>query len=301
MTTTLNNGITMSLTGLGVWRMEEKLIKNVILNAIKIGYRHFDCAAKYQNEAEVGEALAEAFDTGLVKREDIFITIKLWNFDHRHVLEACKDSLKKLQLDYLDLYLVHYPIVTKHTGIGKTASVRDEDGVLDIDSTISLETTWQSGMLWKICFQWDCNYSVPLIGECLAYAKVKPAVNQIETHPYFQCDSIIKFCRKHGICVTAHTSQGGATANVDGSVSFLEDPVLKKLADKYKKTVAQIVLCWNIHRNMVVIPKSSKIERLQENFSVFDFELTEKDMVDIMSVDWKLRCNQPAKSWDIFV
>ncbi|KAF5194486.1 Nadp dependent sorbitol 6-phosphate dehydrogenase [Thalictrum thalictroides] len=194
-------------------------------------------------------------------------------------------------------------------GIGKPASVRDDDGVLDIDTTFSLETTWHAmedlvsmGLVRSIGIS---NYSVPLIGECLAYAKVKPAVNQIETHPYFQCNSMIKFCQKHGISVTAHTPLGGATANVDmfGSVSCLDDPVLKKLADKYEKTVAQIVLRWNIQRNMIVIPKSSKIERLRENFSVFDFELTEKDVVHIMGVDRKLRCNQPAKSCglDIFV
>ncbi|CAN1261721.1 NADP-dependent D-sorbitol-6-phosphate dehydrogenase [Linum perenne] len=116
MSITLNNGLKMPTVGLGVWRMEGKEIRDLILNAIKIGYRHFDCAADYKNEAQVGEALAEAFKTGLVKREDLFITTKLWNSDHGHVLEACKDSLKKLQLDYLDLYLIHFPVATKHTG-----------------------------------------------------------------------------------------------------------------------------------------------------------------------------------------
>lgn len=116
MAITLNSGYKMPIVGLGVWRMEGKDMKDLLINAIKIGYRHFDCAADYQNEAEVGEALAEAFQTGLVKREDLFITTKLWNSDHGHVLEACKDSLKKLRLDYLDLYLVHFPVATKHTG-----------------------------------------------------------------------------------------------------------------------------------------------------------------------------------------
>ncbi|CAB4268607.1 unnamed protein product [Prunus armeniaca] len=165
----------MPAVGLGVWRMEGKEIRDLIINAINIGYRHFDCpgsthlpdlraldlevvaqithwavtyvnkvmllSADYKNEAEVGEALAGAFSTGLVKREDLFITTKA---SHGHVVEACKDSLKKLRLDYLDLYLVHFPVTTKHTGVGTTASALDEDGVLEIDTTISLETTWHA-------------------------------------------------------------------------------------------------------------------------------------------------------------
>lgn len=262
-------------------------------------------AADYQNEAEVGEALAEAFQTGLVKREDLFITTKLWNSDHGHVHEACKDSLKKLRLDYLDLYLVHFPVATKHTGVGTTASALDEDGVLDIDTTISLETTWHAmedlvskGLVRSIGIS---NYDVFLTRDCLAYSKIKPAVNQIETHPYFQRDSLVKFCQKHGICVTAHTPLGGAAANTEwfGTVSCLEDPVLKSLAERYKKTAAQIALRWGIQRNTVVIPKSSKLDRLKENFQVFDFELTKEDMEQITSIDRKYRTNQPAKFWGI--
>ncbi|MBA0791620.1 hypothetical protein Gohar_016189, partial [Gossypium harknessii] len=250
--------------------------------------------ADYKNEAEVGEALSEAFKTGL-----------LWNSDHGHVLEACKDSLKKLQLDYLDLYLVHFPVAVKHTGVGQTDSPLDKDGVLDIDTTISLETTWHAmedlvskGLVRSIGIS---NYDIFLTRDCLAYSKVKPAVNQIETHPYFQRDCLVKFCQKHGICVTAHTPLGGAAANAEwfGTVSCLDDPVLKALAEKYKKTVAQIVLRWGIQRNTVVIPKTSKFERLKENFEVFDFELAKEDMDKIKAIDRKYRTNQPAKFWGI--
>lgn len=305
MALTLNNGLKMPIVGLGVWRMEGKAIRDLIINSIKIGYRHLDCAADYRNETEVGEALAEAFQTGLVKREELFITTKLWNSDHGHVIEACKDSLKKLQLDYLDLYLVHFPVATKHTGVGTTDSALDEDGVLDIDTTISLETTWHAmenlvslGLVRSIGIS---NYDIFLTRDCLAYSKIKPAVNQIETHPYFQRDSLVKFCQKHGICVTAHTPLGGAAANTEwfGSVSCLDDPVLKDLAKKYNRTVAQIALRWGIQRNTVVIPKTSKLERLKENFQVFDFELIKEDMDLIKTVDKKLRTNQPAKFWGI--
>ncbi|KAI8554181.1 hypothetical protein RHMOL_Rhmol05G0079000 [Rhododendron molle] len=319
MAITLNNGFKMPFIGLGVWRMDGKDIKTLLFNAIKLGYRHFDCASDYKNEAEVGEALAEAFQTGLVKREDLFITTKashtnlpysflfcsLWNSDHGHVLEACNDSLKKLQLDYLDLYLVHFPIATRHTGVGTTDSALGDDGVLDIDTTISLESTWHAmedlvsmGLVQSIGIS---NYDIFLTRDCLAYSKVKPAVNQIETHPYFQRDSLVKFCQKHGICVTAHTPLGGATANTEwfGSVSCLDDPILKGLAEKYKKSVAQIVLRWGIQRNTVVIPKSSKVERLEENIKVSDFELTKEDMDLIKSIDRSHRTNQPAVFWGI--
>ncbi|KAJ3685736.1 hypothetical protein LUZ61_014900 [Rhynchospora tenuis] len=301
----LNSGYEMPMVGLGVWRMEGKSIRDLILSAIKIGYRHFDCAADYQNEAEVGEALEEALKSGLVKREDLFITTKLWNSDHGHVLEACKDSLKKLRLDYLDLYLVHFPIATRHTGVGTTASAIGEDGVLDIDTTISLETTWHAmedlvskGLVRSIGIS---NYDIFLTRDCLAYSKIKPAVNQIETHPYFQRDSLVRFCQKHGVCVTAHTPLGGAAANTEwfGSVSCLDDPTLKALAEKYNKTVAQLILKWGLQRNTVVIPKSSKEERLRENFQVSDFTISDDDMDKIKAIDRKYRTNQPAKFWGI--
>ncbi|KAL6541198.1 NADP-dependent D-sorbitol-6-phosphate dehydrogenase [Orobanche minor] len=305
MAITLNNGFKMPIIGLGVWRTEGKELKNLIINAIKIGYRHFDCAADYKNEAEVGEALEEALHTGLVKREDLFITTKLWNSDHGHVVEACKDSLKKLRLEYLDLYLVHFPVATKHTGVGTTDSTLGEDGILDIDTTISLETTWHAmedlvslGLARSIGIS---NYDIFLTRDCLAYSKIKPAVNQIETHPYFQRESLVKFCQKHGICVTAHTPLGGALANTEwfGTVSCLDDPVVKGLTEKYKKTVAQIALRWGIQRNMVVIPKTSKQDRLIENFQVFDFELSNEDMELLKTMERKYRTNQPAKFWGI--
>ncbi|KAK4785018.1 hypothetical protein SAY86_001707 [Trapa natans] len=213
-----------------------------------------------KNEEEVGEAIAETFRMGLVKRDDLLITTKLWNSDHGHVVEACKDSLKNLQLDYLDLYLVHFPITTKHTGrVDTTDSALETDGVLEVDTTISLESTWHS-----------MEELVRSIGirDCLAYSKVKPAVNQIETHSYFQPQSLVKFCQKHGICITAHTPLGGAVANTE--------LLGTGLAEKYKKTVAQIVLRWGIQRDIVVIPKTSKLQRLEENFQVFDFELTKE-------------------------
>ncbi|XP_031474601.1 NADP-dependent D-sorbitol-6-phosphate dehydrogenase-like [Nymphaea colorata] len=305
MAITLSSGFKMPIMGLGVWRVEGNAMKDLVVNAIKLGYRHFDCAADYKNEAEVGEALEFAFQQGLVKREDLFITTKLWNSDHGHVLEACKDSLMKLKLDYLDLYLVHFPIATKHTGVGTTDSALDANGVLEIDTTISLETTWHAmeelvsmGLVRSIGIS---NFDIFLTRDCLAYSKVKPSVNQIETHPYFQREDLVKFCQKHGICVTAHTPLGGAAANTEwfGSVSCLEDPVLVDLAKNYDKTPAQLALRWGIQRKTVVIPKTSKFERLKENIEVFDFDISAEDMDTIKRMDRKLRTNQPAVFWGI--
>lgn len=307
MAITLNTGFKMPVLGLGVWRMDRKDIKHLITEAIKIGYRHLDCAADYKNELEVGEALKEAFDQDLVKREDLFITTKLWNSDHGHVIEACKNSLKKLQLDYLDLYLIHFPMASKHSGVGTTRSILDDEGVLEIDTTISLESTWHDmeklvdmGLVRSIGIS---NYDVYLTRDILSYSNIKPAVNQIETHPYFQRESLIKFCQKHGIAITAHTPLGGALANTErfGSISCLDDPVLKKLSDKHKKSPAQIVLRWGIQRNTILIPKSSKVKRLEENINIFDFELSKEDMELIRSMDRKYRTNTPAKAWGIDV
>ncbi|KAJ0014582.1 hypothetical protein Pint_20906 [Pistacia integerrima] len=314
MSIALNDGFKIPIVGLGVWRMEGKEIRDLIIHAIKIGYRHFDCAGNFsfvlitKMKQKLGRRSRKHSRLDLL-RGRIFSSPPrlLWNSDHGHVVEACRDSLKKLQLDYLDLYLVHFPLATKHTGVGETDSALDEDGVLEIDTTISLETTWHNmenlvsmGLVRSIGIS---NYDIFLTRDCLAYAKLKPAVNQIETHPYFQRDSLVKFCQKHGICVTAHTPLGGAVANTEwfGTVSCLGDPVLKGLAEKYKKTVAQIVLKWGMQRNTVVIPKSSKLERLKGNFEVFDFELSKEDMDVIKSLDRKYRTNQPAKFWGIDV
>lgn len=301
----LSSGHDMPVLGMGVWRADPEQLKALIREAILIGYRHFDCAADYGNEKDVGEAISGAISEGLVKREDLFITTKLWNSDHGHVREACKDSLANLRIEYLDLYLVHFPIATRHTGVGTTSSAMGDDGVLDIDVTISLESTWhdmealvEAGLVRSIGIS---NYDVFLTRDCLAYSKIKPAVNQIETHPYFQRASLVKFCQKWNISVTAHTPLGGGAANVEWfkSQSPLSDAALQEIAGKHKKTVAQVLLRWGVQRNTVVIPKSNRVERLKENFEILDFELSAADMDKIASLDQKARSNNPEPFWGL--
>ncbi|GJN18859.1 hypothetical protein PR202_gb06068 [Eleusine coracana subsp. coracana] len=299
---TLSSGHQMPAVGLGVWRMEKPAIRNLIHSALRIGYRHLDCADQLMctvpGSMKLTTKMRLKSAMHLRRHSNLDLSrgrICYHNQDHGHVVEACKNSLKKLRLEYLDLYLVHFPVATRHTGVGTTSSALGDDGVLDIDTTISLETTWHAmedlvsmGLVHSIGIS---NYDIFLTRDCLAYAKIKPAVNQIETHPYFQRDSLVKFCQKHGICVTAHTPLGGSTANTEwfGSVSCLDDPVIKGLAEKYKKTPAQLVLRWGLQRNTVVIPKTSKEERLQENFEIFDFEILGEDMDKIKAIDRNYR------------
>ncbi|RYR24769.1 hypothetical protein Ahy_B02g058303 [Arachis hypogaea] len=183
--------------------------------------------------------------------------------------------------------------------VGMTDNALGDDGVLEIDTTISLEITWHAmedlvSMLLVRSIGIS-NYDIFFTRDCLAYSKIKPAMNQIETHPYFQRDSLVKFCQKHGVCVTAHTPLGGAAANIE----WFDHKFLKGLAEKYTKTAAQILRRWGIQRNTVVIPKSLKLERLQENIQVFDFELSKKDMELMESMDKKYRTNQPTRFWGI--
>ncbi|MCO5579913.1 hypothetical protein L7F22_033780 [Adiantum nelumboides] len=174
----LSSSHNIPVLGLGVWRTERKLLHSLILEAICLGYHRFKCAADYKNEKE---ALAELFRQGVVKSSDLFITTKLWNFDHGYVWEACEGNFKNLQLDYLDLYLVHFLVAT--------SSTLDGDEVLDIDVTISLETTWHAmedlvfaSLVRSIGIN---NFGILLMRNYLAYSKIKPTVNTIETHPYF--------------------------------------------------------------------------------------------------------------------
>ncbi|GAQ85813.1 hypothetical protein KFL_002550200 [Klebsormidium nitens] len=304
-TITFSNGKAIPAVGLGVWRAEKDVLASTIAAAIDAGYRHFDCAADYGNEAEVGAALAGAIESGRVTREELFITTKLWNSDHGHVAEALEQSLKNLRLTYVDLYLVHFPIATKHTGIGVGGIEKDGNGVMILDTSVSLEQTWRhmeaavdAGKARSIGVS---NYDVFLVRDLLSYARIPPATNQIETHPYFQRDSLVRLCLAHGIAVTAHTPLGGGQANADlfGSASPLDDPAILELARKYNKTPAQIVLRWGLERQTIVIPKSTKPDRIKENIDSVDFSLTPEDMARIKKIDRNKRSNDPQGAWGI--
>jgi len=274
--------------------------------AIEVGYRHIDCAAVYGNEKEVGAALKECVDSGLVKREELFVTSKLWNTDHHRVEEACRQTLEDLQLEYLDLYLVHFPLAFDgKPGREAPGFEAGEDGRAKMMPK-SLQDTWRdmealvgAGLSRSIGVS---NYEFLTFNDCLAYAKIKPACNQIEAHPYYAVDWFVQYCVSKGVAVVAHTPLGGAKANAEwrgGGASPLDDDVIKAAAAKHGVTPAQVCLRWALQRGTQVIPKSTKRHRLEENFDVFGFELTGEEVAAITAQDKDQRSNKSGRNWGI--
>lgn len=250
----LNNRVKIPMLGLGVFRMEnEKEAYNSVRKAIEIGYRHIDTAMIYENEAPVGKAIR---DSG-VEREEFFVTTKLWNDDivNDNAQKAFETSLKKLGLDYVDLYLVHWPIKDKYVSVWK-----------------EMEKIAQSGKARAVGVS---NYLEKHLQGILDLKSLIPAVNQIELHPYLSQKPLVDFCTQHDIKVQ---SWSPLCANKN---NLLKEKTLAEIGQKYSKTPAQVVLRWNIERGLIVIPKSSNPVRQAENLDIFDFKLTVDDMEKI--------------------
>jgi len=277
-TLTLNDGKRIPIIGLGTWKSKPNEAKEAVKHAIKVGYRHIDCAPVYQNEKEVGEAIKESIQNGIVKREQLFITSKLWNTNHRKndVQPACEKSLKDLQLDYLDCYLIHWPVAFKnHQG---SLYPKREDNTFDIDD-VPIWETWEAMQLLKERGLTKSigvsNFSISQIETLLEDAQTIPSINQVELHPYcFQAD-FLKFCNKIGIVVTGYSPLGSGQPSNKELPSLLENPKVLEIASFYKKTPAQILLRWSLQCNIVTIPKSVTPKRIEENFQIFDFTLSE--------------------------
>ncbi len=305
----LADGTAIPAVGLGLWKIDRPAAAGVVRDAIRIGYRHFDSACDYGNEAEVGEGFSAAFSTGLCRREDVWVTSKLWNTYHRrqHVRPALERTLRDLRLDYLDLYLVHFPIALEYV----PPEVRYPPGwFLDANApsprmtpaAVSQIETWQAmedlvraGLVRKIGV---CNFNCALLRDLLAAATIPPAVLQVELHPYLAQEKLLRFCREQGIAVTGF-SPLGATSYVPlgmatSSDSVLDRPVVVEATRRHKRTPAQIVLRWGVQRGTAVIPKTSRVERLAENLALFDFELTADEMQAISALDCGRRFNDPG-------
>ncbi|XP_058105690.1 non-functional NADPH-dependent codeinone reductase 2-like [Magnolia sinica] len=254
-----------------------EITKAAVLHSIEIGYRHFDTASAYGSEPPLGEAIAEALQLGLVKsRDELFITSKLWYTDNQPdlVLPAIKKSLEKLQLEYLDLYLIHWPVSVK-PGENKSSDGKENLCFLDYKSVWeAMEECQKLGLTKSIGVS---NFSCKKLAELLSTAKIPPSVNQVEMHPAWQQQKLREFCKMNGIHVTAY-SPLGAKGTLWGSNDVMDSPVLKEIAEARGKTVAQISLRWIYEQEASMAVKSFNKERMKENAQIFDWELTESEV-----------------------
>ncbi|KAH0535384.1 aldo-keto reductase family 1 member B1-like [Cotesia glomerata] len=285
----LNNGNKMPMIGLGTWRAATGVVTEIVKEAINVGYRHFDCALVYGNEKEIGDAIRAKIEEGVVKREDLFITSKLWNTYHKteSVEKGIRKSLTNFGLDYLDLYLIHWPIAYQETDDLFPVNPDGTPAAIDtdyLDTWKGMEGVFEKGLAKNIGVS---NFNSEQITRLLANCKIKPVTNQVECHPYLTQQKLSAFCKERDIVITAYAPLGSRDrpwAKPEEPI-LLDNPQLIEMAKKYNKTTAQIVIRYQIDRGHIVIPKTSTKNRLTENFSVFDFKLSEEDMAFINGMD----------------
>ena len=260
----LNNGLDIPQLGYGVWKVPNEEAETAVGQALEAGYRLIDTAKVYGNELGVGKALA----TCHVPRADLFITTKVWNADHgyENTLKAFDLSLEKLGLDYVDLYLIHWPT---------------PEFDMYVDTYKALEKLYKEGRTKAIGV---CNFDIEHLQRIIDECEVIPAVNQVECHPYLQQTELKEFCTKHGILLEAYSPLMNGT-------KVLEDPVILEIANHYGKTPAQVILRWHLQSDVAVIPKTVTPSRMDENLNVFDFELSSDDLDKIAKLDRNERHN----------
>jgi len=292
----LANGKPLHAFGFGTWKAEKGLVGAAVKTALETGYRHIDCAACYQNEKEVGEAFTEVFGKGEIKREDVFITSKLYNTCHepKNVRKHCEITLRDLGLQYLDLYLIHWPLAFEYTGESIKDPEFDENGLVKTvpvpirDTWAEMEKLVDAGLVRSIGIS---NFNVQSISDLLSYARIKPVVNQVELHPYLTQPYLKVYCDKVGIHLTAYSPLG--------SGAFVEDQVVGEIAKRYNKSIPNILCKWSIQKGFSVIPKSSTPARVIDNFNIFDFEISEADMQALDNLNKNYRTCDPIHFWGI--
>lgn len=297
------------LVGLGFWKVDKAAAAGLVQHAVAAGYRHLDCACDYGNEAEVGQGIQSVLREGNCRREDLWVTSKLWNTYHapQHVRPALERSLRDLQLDYLDLYLVHFPIAQEFVPFERRYPPgwfldpdRPELGMKT--AKISLADTWRAmeelvtaGLVRNIGV---CNYNAALLRDLLSQAKIRPAVLQVELHPYLTQEKLLRFCSEEGIAVTGFSPLGAVSyvpiGMAEQNESVLDEPVVRSAAERHRRTPAQIVLRWGVQRGTAIVPKTSRAERLRENLAIFDFELSTGEMAAISALNRNRRFNDPG-------
>jgi 2,5-diketo-D-gluconate reductase A len=258
-TVKLNNGVEMPMLGFGVFQVTDQIVcERSVYDAILAGYRLIDTAASYLNEEAVGKAIKRSG----VQRDELFITTKLWVQDtgYENTKNAFEKSMKRIQLEYLDLYLIHQPYGDVH------------------GSWRAMEELCQEGRIRAIGVS---NFQPDRVMDLIVYNKITPAVNQIETHPFYQQIDAQKFLQENGV---QHQSWGPFA---EGKNNIFQNELLASIGKKYQKSIAQVILRWLIQRGIVAIPKSVRKERIKENFNIFDFRLSDEDMQLIQALDQK--------------
>ncbi|XP_073948138.1 aldo-keto reductase AKR2E4-like [Choristoneura fumiferana] len=278
----LNDGNKMPMLALGTHNMTGSSAFKAVVSAIEAGYRHIDTAVLYENEPNIGEAVADVIKRGLVKREDLFITTKLWNDKHSHedVVPALREALQRLKMDYVDLYLIHFPIGEK--GNDKLSDIDYLETWKGMEDAKKLNLTKSIGV---------SNFNSEQVGRIIANSNIKPAVNQIEVNPTLTQDVLVAYCQKQGIVVMAHSPFGFMVyrETLDSPPPKANDPVLTKIANKYGKTTFQVVLRYLFERGTAPVPKSADKQRQAENINIFDFKLTEEEIADISKFNKNVR------------
>ena len=299
----------MPRIGFGLWKIPREETAAAVVEAIRAGYRHFDNAADYANEAEAGEGLARAIDEGLVTRDEVWITSKLWNTFHHpeHVEEACRKSLNDLRVECLDLFLIHFPIALEYVPIETryppewlhdpdAAEPRMKRAPVPLHQTwMAMEALVKKGLVNRIGV---CNYNSALLHDLMSYSTVKPSMLQIEAHPYLTQNRLIRLAKDYGLDVTAFSPLGAQSYfqlnMAEAGDSLLGAAPVMVASEAHGKTPAQVLLRWGVQRGTAIIPKTTKPERMVENLDIQDFELSAVEMAAISSLNQSRRFNDPG-------
>lgn len=305
----LASGDSLPSIGLGLWKIEKEATADAVESALQIGYRHIDAACDYGNELEAGHGIQNSLGSGVVSRDDLWVTSKLWNTYHRpeHVRMACERTLKDLQLDYLDLYHVHFPISLAYVPFETRYPPEwfhdpNADQPRMVESPVPILETWQAmtelvdaGLVRNIGV---CNFGVSLLRDLLASSSVRPQVLQVELHPYLTQEKLIRFCRENEIHVTGFSPLGAQSyyslGMAEQGEGVIDQAAVGEIAALHGKTPAQVVLRWGVQRGTSIVPKTSRTDRMKENLDVFDFELSSDEMETVSAMNQNRRFNDPG-------